>query len=213
VRSIFQPATPTRTASTRFVWLPGAFNTAQDFQDAGFSAAVTKRQAAVDLVYVDLELQHLGDRNALRQVRSELVLPARNSGISVWLAGISLGGLLALDYAANYPEDLDGVCLLAPYLGNRMLTSEIAAAPGLTAWIPGELAETDEERRIWRYIKTREDDSRPLYLGFGRADRFAAAQQLLAGALPAHSVDVIEGGHEWRTWTTLWENFLDSRFS
>jgi pimeloyl-ACP methyl ester carboxylesterase len=213
MRSIFQPAIPTGTAATRFVWLPGAFNTAQQFQDAGFSAAVTKRRAAVDLVYVDLELQHLGDRAALRQVRSELVLPARDLGISVWLAGISLGGLLALDYAATYPEDLAGVCLLAPYLGNRMLTSEIAAAQGLTAWVPGELAETDEERRIWRYIKAREDDSRPLYLGFGRADRFAAAQQLLAGALPANSVDVIEGGHEWRTWTTLWENFLDSRFS
>ncbi len=56
-------------------------------------------------------------------------------------------------------------------------------------------------------------DSPPLYLGFGHDDRFAAAHKLLAAALPPASVDVIAGGHEWRTWTRLWENFLDSRFA
>jgi pimeloyl-ACP methyl ester carboxylesterase len=212
VRSIFQPAMHPGVAATRIVWLPGAYNSAQEFEDAGFSSAVAKRRAPVDLTYVDLEMQHLGDRSALRELRADVVLPARASGIALWIGGISLGGMLALEYAATYPDDLDGLCLLAPYLGNRMLTSEIAAAPGVAAWHPGELAEADEERRIWRYIKMRGEDSRPLYLGYGRTDRFAAAQALLAAALPANSVDVIEGGHEWLTWTTLWENFLDSRF-
>ncbi len=140
-----------------------------------------------------------------------MVSPARDAGVSVWLGGISLGGFFALEYAADYPEDLDGLCLLAPYLGNRLLTAEIAGAAGLSRWQPGELAETDEERRVWRYIKTRRGDSVPLYLGFGREDRFAAAHALLAQTLPAESVNTIAGGHEWRTWATLWENFLDSR--
>jgi hypothetical protein len=35
----------------------------------------------------------------------------------------------------------------------------------------------------------------------------------LAAALPAGSVDVVAGGHEWRTWNLLWENFLDSHFA
>ena len=118
-----------------------------------------------------------------------------------------MGGFMALDYAARFGGEFDGLCLLAPYLGNRMLTAEIAAAPGLDAWEPGELAEADAERRIWRYIKTRVAGSPPLYLGFGQDDRFVAAHQLLAAALPPASVDVIAGGHEWRTWTSLWENF------
>jgi pimeloyl-ACP methyl ester carboxylesterase len=193
-------------------WLPGAYHSGRDFVAAGFAEAVHARRMALDLAFVDLEMAHLGDRSALQVLRTDLVLPARAAGASIWLGGISLGGLMALDYAATYPDDLDGLCLLAPYLGSRVLTGEIARTPGLAAWQPGELAETDEERRIWRYIKSRRADSPPLYLGFGRGDRFAAAHEILAATLPADAVDVIDGGHEWSAWSRLWENFLDSRF-
>jgi pimeloyl-ACP methyl ester carboxylesterase len=195
------------------VWLPGAYHVAQDFVSAGFPQAVHARRLALDLIFVDLELEHVRDRSALECLRSGMVLPARAAGISIWLGGISLGGLFALGYAASFPDEVDGLCLLAPYLGNRILTAEIAQAPGLAAWVPGELAETDEERRIWRYLKTRRADSTALYLGFGQGDRFSAAHELLAATLPAGSVDVIDGGHEWSTWVRLWESFLDSRFT
>jgi pimeloyl-ACP methyl ester carboxylesterase len=207
------PAHSTAAAPTRMVWLPGAYHAAQDFLAAGFGEAVRMRRLDLDLIFVDLEMTHVGDRSPLQHLRSDIVLPARAAGVSIWLSGISLGGLFALDYAATYPDEIDGICLLAPYLGNRILTSEIAQAPGLAAWQPGVLAETDEERRIWRHIKTRRADSRPLYLGFGQADRFSAAYDLVAATLPADAVDVIAGGHDWPTWSRLWENFLDSRFT
>ena len=197
----------------RMAWLPGAYHSPQDFAAAGFAAAVRARKAALDLIFIDMELTHVGDRSVLPRLRSQVVSPARAAGVPIWLGGISLGGLLALDYAASYPNELDGLCLLAPYLGNRMLTAEIAKAPGLAAWQPGELAEPDEERRIWRYIKHRPADAAALHLGYGRADRFSAAHRLLAAALPAGSVDVIDGGHDWPTWSRLWENFLDLRFA
>jgi pimeloyl-ACP methyl ester carboxylesterase len=200
-------------APTRMAWIPGAYHAAQDFLTAGFAEAVRTRRLDLDLVFVDLEMQHVADRRPLERLRSDIVLPARAAGVSIWLCGISLGGLVALDYAATYPDEIDGICLFAPYLGNRILTTEIAQAPGLAAWQPGVLAETDEERRIWRYIKTRGTDSRPLYLGFGQGDRFSAAHQLLAAALPADAVNMIAGGHDWPTWSRLWENYLDSRFT
>jgi pimeloyl-ACP methyl ester carboxylesterase len=211
MRSILRLAEPGSVAPTQMVWLPGAYHSAQDFLDAGFAEAVLKRQLPLDLRFVDLEMRHLDDREPLGRLRDEFVLPARRSGVSVWLAGISLGGLAALDYASSYPDEFDGLCLLAPYLGNRMLLNEISATAGLAGWEPGELAQADAERRIWRYLKLRVD-SRPLYLGYGQDDRFSAAHGLLAKRLPAHAVDVIAGGHEWRTWIKLWENFLDSRF-
>jgi pimeloyl-ACP methyl ester carboxylesterase len=211
VRSITMPALSTATASSCMVWLPGAYHAAQDFVTAGFARAVRARQLSLDLVFIDMELEHVGDRSALPKLRSDIVSPALAAGISIWLGGISLGGMFALNYAASHPDELDGLCLLAPYLGNRIVTDEIARAPGLAAWRPGELEEADEERRLWRYVKNRHAGSPPLYLGFGREDRFSAAHELLAATLPADSVDVIPGGHEWPVWSSLWENFLDSR--
>ena len=212
VRSIAMPALSTSTASSCMVWLPGAYHAAQDFVNAGFARAVRARQLSLDLVFIDMELEHVGDRSALRKLHSDIVSPARAAGISIWLGGISLGGMFALDYAASHPDELAGLCLLAPYLGNRLVTDEIARAPGLAAWQPGELEEADEERRLWRYVKNRHAGSPPLYLGFGREDRFSAAHELLAATLPADSVNVIPGGHEWPIWSSLWENFLDSHF-
>jgi pimeloyl-ACP methyl ester carboxylesterase len=212
MRSVRVPAEAGATASMCVVWLPGAYQAAQDFLTAGFARAVESRRRALDLWFVDLELAYMTDRAALDELQSQIVRPARAAGASVWLGGISLGGLLALDFAASHPGELDGLCLVAPYLGSRILMAEIAAAPGLAAWQPGELAQDDDERRIWRYLKSRGTDSRPLlYLGFGRQDRFAAAHELLAAALPPNMVDAVPGGHDWSTWLRLWENFLDSR--
>jgi pimeloyl-ACP methyl ester carboxylesterase len=212
MRSIFCAAAEGSRAPTQMIWLPGAYHSAQDFLDEGFARAAAQRRIPLDLLFVDLEMQHLDDRDTFRRLRSEIVLPAQDTGAAVWLAGISLGGLVALDYASSYSGELHGLCLLAPYLGNRMLINEIAATRGPAGWEPGELAESDAERRIWRYIKRRAD-SRPLFLGYGRNDRFSAGHDMLAAALPADWVEVIAGGHDWRTWLSLWENFLDSHFA
>lgn len=171
----------------------------------------------MDLEFVQIELEHVGDRSVLDKLAREIVAPARAAGCrSIWLAGISLGGFFALDYAARAAADHDGLCLIAPYLGNRRLIAEIAAAPGLEAWDAGPLAQADEERRIWRFIQARLGERgpvpKPLYLAYGLEDRFALAHALLAGALPAAAVHVAAGGHDWGTWSALWENLLSSTF-
>jgi pimeloyl-ACP methyl ester carboxylesterase len=214
MRSIVRPATPDVPAPIRIVCLPGAYDTAERFVAAGFDAVVRARRLPIDLVFVDPELKHLADRSVREELRREHILPARTEGCrSLWLAGISLGGFIALDYAAAHPGDLDGVCLLAPYLGNRMVTREMAGGPAPAGSAMGALAESEEERRIWRFIRDRPGGTPPLHLGYGRQDRFAPAHGLMARSLPPDAVDVAPGGHVWETWTRLWENFLASRFT
>jgi hypothetical protein len=233
VREIFAAPPRRPPARVRVALLAGAYQAPEEFVRAGFAEAVRARGLAVDLSFIDVELDVLTDRAALVRLREEVVLPARAGGYGrIWLGGISLGGYIALDYAscaaAFAGAAIDGICLLAPYLGNRMVIAEIARAGGLAAWEPGALAESDEERRIWRFIKqcgsptpggsttpggspTPGGSSRPaVYLGYGREDRFAQAQALLGTALSAQNVDVVPGGHDWPTWQRLWENFLDS---
>jgi pimeloyl-ACP methyl ester carboxylesterase len=213
MRTVQEPAETGKTAPTQVVLLPAAYSTPEDFLREGFVRTVREaRRPALDLVFVELKLQHLTDRTILRRLRHEVVLPARAPGCSIWLGGISLGGFVALAYAERYPLEIDGLCLLAPYLGNHMVTGEIERANGVHEWIPGELAEDDDERRIWRFIKEQQVRRSPLHLGYGREDRFAASHRMMASALDPASVDVVPGGHEWPVWLRLWENFLAARF-
>ena len=205
-------------APTRVLLLPAAYSTPEDFLREGFVRATRERGLAVDLVFVELKLPHLADRTVLRRLRHEIVLPARALGCrSIWLGGISLGGFIALAYAARFAQDIDGLCLLAPYLGNHIVMAEIERANGIGGWTAGDLAEDDDERRIWQFIKEQRNRTSPrpapgLHLGFGSEDRFADSQRLMAAALASDKVDVVPGGHEWPAWRRLWENFLDSRF-
>ena len=214
MRAILEPAQTGSLAPTRVLLLPAAYTVPEDFQREGFVTAARDRGLPLDLVFVELKPQHLTDRTILRRLRHEVVLPARAVGCtSLWLGGISLGGFVALAYAERYPHEIDGLCLFAPYLGNHIITGEIERANGVHQWTPGEPADDDDERRIWRFIKEHRERPSPLHLGFGREDRFAASHRLMAAALAPESVDIVPGGHEWPAWRRLWENFLDARFA
>jgi len=213
MRSILEPAQDGLVAPTRVLLLPAAYSAPEDFLREGFGKAVKVRAMSVDLVFVELKLQHLTDRTLLRRLRHEIVLPARALGCrSLWLGGISLGGFVAIAYAERYLQEIDGLCLFAPYLGNHIAVGEIERSNGVAGWTPGELADDDDERRIWRFIKEQRSRTSPLHLGFGHDDRFAGSHRLMAAALAPESVDVVPGGHDWPAWLRLWENFLDTRF-
>lgn len=213
MRTVLDSAQPGVVAATRVLFLPAAYSGPEDFVRAGFVRAVRERELPLDLEFADVNLQHLTDRTILRRLRHELVLPARALGCrSIWICGISLGGFIGLAFAERYPSEIDGLCLLAPYLGNHMITGEIERAAGVAGWQPGELAPDDDERRVWRFIKTRASHPVEVHLGYGRDDRFANSHQMMAAALDPQTVQVIAGGHEWPAWSQLWTGFLDRQF-
>jgi hypothetical protein len=198
--------------ATRIVLLPGAYHALQEFVDAGFDQALRDRNLAAELILVAPELAHLNDHSWLAQLHDQVIAPARARGGELWLGGVSLGGFMALRFAAEGTPALDGLCLLAPYLGSRIVATEIAARGALSSWTPpAELSDTDDERRVWRYVQSLSTlPAAPLvFLGLGSEDRFADTQRLLAAALPPRCTRVIAGGHDWPVWRTLWDSFLD----
>jgi pimeloyl-ACP methyl ester carboxylesterase len=199
--------------ATRIVLLPGAYHALGEFIAAGFDQALRERELAVELILAAPELAHLNDRSWLSQLRTEVIAPARaRGGGELWLGGISLGGYMALRFAAEGADELDGLCLLAPYLGSRIVAAEIAAHGNLASWEPGALADDDDDRRIWRLVQRLPTmlAAPRVFLGYGREDRFADTQRLLSGALPAACTSVIPGGHDWPVWRALWDRFLDA---
>ncbi|QEL65522.1 hypothetical protein OTERR_20460 [Oryzomicrobium terrae] len=204
-------------ADTLVVLLPGAYGTPADFIREGFVAAVRQRSLALDVALADAHLGLYGDGSVFAQIHDGLIQPARQRGYrTIWLAGISLGGLASLTYASRHQGNgaPDGVMVLAPYLGNRAITGAIAAAGGLANWTPPALTPADvgyEECQAWSWLRTRQSMATPLpvHLGYGDADRFIAGQRLMAGVLPADDVVTLPGGHDWPTWRTLWHAMLD----
>jgi pimeloyl-ACP methyl ester carboxylesterase len=210
--SLHQNARPHGHAAVSVVLLPAAHTGPEDFVRAGFADAVRARALDIDLTFAALEFAHVTDRSVVGRIQEEHLRPARARGSTLWLGGISLGGYVALCCAQADPEGIAGLCLMAPYLGSYLVTSEIARA-GLGAWQCGELAADDEERRVWRFLKTRGPGAPQMHLGLGREDRFRDRHQLLAAELAPGEVDSVAGGHDWPTWRRLWDNFLDVRLT
>ncbi|MBI2307318.1 MAG: hypothetical protein HYU78_08445 [Rhodocyclales bacterium] len=194
-------------AETLLVLLPGAYMTPQHFVDAGFVAARDTRCAALDLAIAGIDLADITDGSALPAVRAEILLPARRDYRSLWLGGISLGGFLALLHAARHPEDVDGLCLFAPYPGSRITTGAIAAAGGLAAWQPTAEQLADPEFELWAWLQSGAAKP-PTRIDYGRDDRFADGIAQLAAALPQAATRSRPGGHDWPVWTAAWNDFL-----
>jgi pimeloyl-ACP methyl ester carboxylesterase len=209
MRTLRIAACPGTASSTCIVLLPGAQQQLEDFVQAGFDLAIRQRQLPLDLILAAPPQAHLTDRAWLAWLLDQVIRPQRARPGTVWLGGISLGSFMALRFAAEYPALLDGLCLLAPYLGSRIAAAEIARCGSLGAWHPGELLVDDDERCVWRYLRDLRGPPPHLFLGLGRDDRFADTQRLLSAALPPSSCVWIEGRHEWPVWRQLWDCFLD----
>ncbi len=188
-------------SDTLVVMLPGIKDKAEKFLAAGFVDAADP----YDVVVVVPTLgDYIGGRFAER-LRAEVIAPAQAHGYDeIWLVGVSIGGYGSLLYAGEFPADIRGVVLLAPYLGGRRLQRAIAAAGSLEAWAA-------EARRTpfadaWMALNTltRRRDA-TILLGFGGDDKLAATYAPLLAALPESRIYTVDGGHEWTTWTPLWQ--------
>lgn len=205
-------------APALLVMLPGAYSRPEEFRTQGFVSAVRRRALAADIVLADAHLGYFTERSVIRRVREDIVLPNRRAGYrQVWLVGISIGGLAALGYAARHGDEIDGAVLIAPYPGSREVLSEIAQHGGPAAWrrrwrtVPGG-AEDDLEREVWAWLAdatTAPEGTPGVYLGYGRDDRFADGNRMMATLLPAGRSMAVPGGHDWTAWRPAWEAWLD----
>lgn len=195
------------------VFLPGVYDSPQDFVSNYFVHELRRRQMPFDVVAADAHLDYFQTGTVVERLKQDIVEPAlKRNPRQIWLIGISLGGLGAMLYASQDPR-VTGVVALAPYLGTKQALAEVADAGGWTQWDPDRSsAMLSWELQLHRWLKSylRQPEQMPaLFLGFGEQDRFAAEQARLASQLPAQNVLRIDGGHDWPTWRTLWRGLID----
>jgi pimeloyl-ACP methyl ester carboxylesterase len=207
------PAPEPRAQKKLLVMLPGAGMAAQDFAAHGMVSLAQDHDPGVDIIAARLTLDLYLDDQAGAALHRVIIEPALAQGYAqIWLLGISLGGMGALLYAALHQNLVDGIVLLAPFLGTPGTIAGIEAAGGLPHWTPNAATTTPETRMLtWlRDFIARAPPSPNLFLGFGEADRFARGHRLLAARLPPARVVTRPGGHDWETWAALWRRLLDA---
>jgi hypothetical protein len=214
IRLVRHPRRADHTAPSLLVLLPGVNIRAEDFVAHDFVAALHAQGDAVDLLIAEPDLDFYLDGTIRRRLEAMLVEEA-SSYRRLWLGAISLGALGALLVTEGKRIGVDGLILLAPFIGVPGLIAEIDRAGGLRTWQPGEIAGNDGERRVCAWLKAyfETQAQRPiLHLGYGDSDRFAPASRLLAaGLLPARCHVIDGGGHDWPTWKALWPQILETR--
>lgn len=202
-------------AADLLVLLPGRGDRARSFADAGIIDIARHTVPGIDVVSVDATLGYYIHRNLIERLQADVFEPARGRGYgSIWLAGVSMGGLGSALYAEKHPTQLAGIVLVAPFLGDESLLAEIEAAGGLRSWQPPPSIDPDDyQRSLWRWFKhcssQQQQTTCPrIFLGFGSNDRFVRAHRLLAAALPANRVVEVPGGHDWVPWRALFAALL-----
>lgn len=184
-------------------FLPGLGDRAEDYLEHGFVDRLREARVDADVRLVDAHFGYYREQKIVERLREDVVEPAEAAGYEqLWLVGISLGGLGSLSLVSADPERVDGLILLAPYLG---LNGEVDAV--LDAGWPEQSEVPLEEPfdRIWRWLATRDREGAPsLFLAYGEADRFRKGHRLASRALPDRDVMVAAGGHRWTVWEELW---------
>jgi pimeloyl-ACP methyl ester carboxylesterase len=213
-----------KKARMLLVFLPGRGDTIKTFQNEGIIEAVRERGWPVDIIAVDAHLGYYLKGIFFLRMKEDVIDPAKAAGYKeIWMIGDSLGGFGSLSYAREYPDDITGVVLFGPFLGEEPLIREIKKA-GFEQWQPGTIAKNTQggqERMNWIWLidqvrlkagehgANKHDRVPAVYLGYGRNDRFVSGHDLLASLLqPEHTIS-IEGDHDWSTWKKLWIMFLD----
>lgn len=190
--------------------LSGTFIQPEDFIREGFVAAVRERGIAAQVAMAEVRMSDFADGSVVERLREAVVEPALQRGATrIWFAGISLGALAGLAFAARHEGALEGLVLMSPYPGTRPLLSEIESQGGLASWQPRVPAEGDLEREAWQWLARRTPAAPQVHCYFGSGDRFAEGQRRIARTLPPSAVHESDGGHEWRDWRRMWIDFLD----
>ena len=199
-------------SSTLLVMLPGSYSLPEEFQSEGFVKIVRDHHLAADVLLVDAHVRYYQNRSVIDRLAEDVIGPARTRGYrQIWLVGISIGAVGAMLYADAHPEDVDGVVLIAPYLGTQLTANEIKVAGGLSRWPSPEVTPGDLDTILWHWLQGQTAAKStvkklPLFLGYGEQDRFRYSAEVLRAALPRSQVFTAQGGHDWPAWRAVWEH-------
>jgi hypothetical protein len=198
------------------VMLPGRGDTLQGLNDTGIAGIIQQSWPDADVLLTGLTMPFYQQGRATQRLHDEVIEPARRKGYQqVWLAGISLGGMGALLYDSEYPDQIDGLLLLSPYLGEDAIHQQIRQAGGLAAWQAGPaqaMGPDTLQHELWRFMQgwsRRPQRTGSTWLAYGADEPFRQPIELMTPLLAANHVIMLPGKHNWKLWKPAMHALLE----
>ena len=198
------------------IFLPGRRDHMDAFERSDFIDILQQSNRAADSIVIDAHMGYYQDGSLPERVYREILVPFYQRGYRHFImVGISLGGYGALWINSNYGDWISGLVLIAPYLGQPSLIEQIEAKGGVHSWRlqldhpPG----IEEKAWIWidDMVKPSCEENKPLILAVGLEDDFRRATELLAEFHTGSGLFTDNGGHNWKTWRSLWSDITKSQ--
>lgn len=191
------------------VMLPGLGNRVSVFRKRGFFDLVAQYQAhfpRTGLVAADAHIGYYRDRSLVTRLTADVLDSYPNR--EVLLVGVSMGGFGAVILASQNPDAVQELVLIAPFLGGRKFTERMKR--GELNEQPGDGPRKRALLSCWNFLVNSKDTHR-ITLLVGEGDRFFPVAQVLQDLAPHVRVIHGPGGHNWRTWSVLFQKYLDQR--
>jgi pimeloyl-ACP methyl ester carboxylesterase len=217
IATILVPATEASDDRSLIVVLPGFGSDAEALDKHKIGDAVHKNWPQADVLLTSATFTYYKHRNIVSRLEEDVIAPARKAGYKkIWLAGASVGGMGVLFYEHEHPGEMDGLVLLAPWLGSSDTLDQIRKAGGVRNWNPGPVPETVDDdnyqQELWRVVKNWSEDSASaarVWLICGTDDRLLPTARLLASAIPSsHYIELQDGSHNWDTFVAATDKII-----
>ena len=117
------------------VFLPGIGGKGSDYETQGFLKALQNRGFEASMKVLDVKPSlYLGSK-IVEILKTEVFTHDKAKGYEkIYLVGISLGGHAVLRYLTEYPDDVEGAVLLAPFISGPVVSDAVTSAGGLGSW-------------------------------------------------------------------------------
>ena len=203
-------------ANRLVVILPGRGDSLQGLTDTGIAGVIQQSWPEADVLLTGLTMPFYRQGRAVQRLHDEVIEPARRKGYQqVWLAGISLGGMGTLLYDSEYPDQIDGLLLLSPYLGEDAVLQQIRQAGGIAAWQAGPpqaIGPDTFQHELWRSLQAwsqRPQRTGSSWIAYGADEPFRQPIELMTPLLPADHVIMLPGKHDWKLWKPAMRALLE----
>jgi hypothetical protein len=202
-------------ADVLILFLPGRGDDMDAFERSGFIDILHQSSWAVDSIVIDAHIGYYRDGSLPDRVYREILIPFHQQGYKHFIiVGVSLGGYGALWINHEHGVWISGMVLIAPYLGHESLITQIDAEGSVHSWRLQLDHAPGLDEKVWIWIDDiggpDSEKNQPLILACGLKDDYRSATELLAESYPGSHLFKYNGGHNWKTWRSLWSEIIKS---